>query len=197
MENKLTKRFVDTRAQKAILKKKFIVDSVCDKYFDADISLLEMVETKTKWDVTRDDGRTECILDSGYKWLGVYPKGESYAITGLYNKNNELVEFYFDMTKENGIENGIPYIVDIYLDLVITPNNEKYILDEDELEEALNDKILGKVEFDLAYETLHRLEKKYNLQENVDELALVMNKYLENMNDKIKNAEIIVKEDIL
>lgn len=197
MENKLTKRFVDTRAQKAILKKKFIVDSVCDKYFDADISLLEMVETKTKWDVTRDDGRTECILDSGYKWLGVYPKGESYAITGLYNKNNELVEFYFDMTKENGIENGIPYIVDIYLDLVITPNNEKYILDEDELEEALNEKILGKVEFDLAYETLHRLEKKYNLQENVDELALVMNKYLENMNDKIKNAEIIVKEDIL
>lgn len=197
MENKLTKRFVNTRAQKAILKKKFIVDSVCDKYFDADISLLEMVETKTKWDVTRDDGRTECILDSGYKWLGVYPKGESYAITGLYNKNNELVEFYFDMTKENGIENGIPYIVDIYLDLVITPNNEKYILDEDELEEALNDKILGKVEFDLAYETLHRLEKKYNLQENVDELALVMNKYLENMNDKIKNAEIIVKEDIL
>ena len=197
MENKLTKRFVDTRAQKAILKKKFVVDSVCDKYFDADISLLEMVETKTKWDVTRDDGRTECILDSGYKWLGVYPKGESYAITGLYNKNNELVEFYFDMTKENGMENGIPYIVDIYLDLVITPNNEKYILDEDELEEALNDKILGKVEFDLAYETLHRLEKKYNLQENVDELALVMNKYLENMKDKIKNAEIIVKEDIL
>lgn len=197
MENKLTKRFVDTRAQKAILKKKFVVDSVCDKYFDADISLLEMVETKTKWDVTRDDGRTECILDSGYKWLGVYPKGESYAITGLYNKNNELVEFYFDMTKENGIENGIPYIVDIYLDLVITPNNEKYILDEDELEEALNEKILGKVEFDLAYETLHRLEKKYNLQENIDELALVMNKYLENMNDKIKNAEIIVKEDIL
>ena len=197
MENKLTKRFVNTRAQKAILKKKFVVDSVCDKYFDADISLLEMVETKTKWDVTRDDGRTECILDSGYKWLGVYPKGESYAITGLYNKNNELVEFYFDMTKENGIENGIPYIVDIYLDLVITPNNEKYILDEDELEEALNEKILGKVEFDLAYETLHRLEKKYNLQENVDELALVMNKYLENMNDKKKNAEIIVKEDIL
>ena len=197
MENKLTKRFVNTRAQKAILKKKFVVDSVCDKYFDADISLLEMVETKTKWDVTRDDGRTECILDSGYKWLGVYPKGESYAITGLYNKNNELVEFYFDMTKENGMENGIPYIVDIYLDLVITPNNEKYILDEDELEEALNEKILGKAEFDLAYETLHRLEKKYNLQENVDELALVMNKYLENMNDKIKNAEIIVKEDIL
>lgn len=197
MENKLTKRFVNTRAQKAILKKKFIVDSVCDEYFDADISLLEMVETKTKWDVTRDDGRTECILDSGYKWLGVYPKGESYAITGLYNKNNELVEFYFDMTKENGIESGIPYIVDIYLDLVITPDNEKYILDEDELEDALNEKILGKEEFDLAYETLHRLEKKYDSQENVNELALVMNKYLENMNDKIKSAEIIVKEDIL
>ena len=85
----------------------------------------------------------------------------------------------------------------IYLDLVITPNNEKYILDEDELEDALNEKILGKAEFDLAYETLHRLEKKYDSQENVNELALVMNKYLENMNDKIKSAEIIVKEDIL
>lgn len=109
----------------------------------------------------------------------------------MYNENNELVEFYFDMIKESGVENGIPYNLDIYLDLVITPSNEKYVLDEDELEEALENKMIGKEEYNLAYDTLHRLEEKYKSQKEINKLMDIMQGYLNIMTEKIKDKEII------
>ena len=195
MENKLTKRFVDTRGEKVITKKQFMWKEINDNNFIGDISLLNMIETKNKWEMVREDGKEVCILDSGYKWLGVYPKDETYAITGLYDKDNKLVEFYFDMTKENGRENNKPYIVDIYLDLVITPDNMKIVLDEDELEDALNQNILGKEEYNLAYETLEKLQNKYSTNEDVEKLKNIFDRYLVDMLDKIKDEEIICKED--
>ena len=195
MENKLTKRFVDTRGEKVITKKQFMWKEINDNNFIGDISLLNMIETKSKWEMVRENGKEVCILDSGYKWLGVYPKDETYAITGLYDKDNKLVEFYFDMTKENGRENNKPYIVDIYLDLVITPDNMKIVLDEDELEDALNQNILGKEEYNLAYETLEKLQNKYSTNEDVEKLKNIFDRYLVDMLDKIKDEEIICKED--
>ena len=195
MENKLTKRFVDTRGEQVITKKQFMWKEINDNNFIGDISLLNMIETKNKWEMVREDGKEVCILDSGYKWLGVYPKDETYAITGLYDKDNKLVEFYFDMTKENGRENNKPYIVDIYLDLVITPDNMKIVLDEDELEDALNQNILGKEEYNLAYETLEKLQNKYSTNEDIEKLKNIFDRYLVDMLDKIKDEEIICKED--
>lgn len=187
MVSDLYKRFADSRGSKAILKKRFVAEEVSDENFNADVSIMEILETNSVWNVPRDNGESVCILDKNYKFLGVYPKDESYAITGIFNEQNKLVELYFDMTKENGVEDGRPYVVDIFLDLVITPENEKYVLDEDELEEALDRNIIGKAEFNLAYETLHRLEEKYKSQEDVDKLSSVMKNYLDDMLVKIKD----------
>lgn len=187
----LYKRFADTRAEKAIVKKKFYAEKVSDENFDADVSLIDIVENRSVWNVPRDNGDSVCILNKNYKFLGVYPKDESYAITGIFDENKELVELYFDMTKENGDEDGRPYIVDIFLDLVITPANEKYVLDEDELDEALEKKYISNVEYDLAYETLHRLESKYDSQESVNDLINVLKSYLDNLSKEIENTDII------
>ena len=192
----LHKRLAISRGERPIIKKKFLADRIQDKYFDADIFVIDMIETKNSWDVPRDNGETVCILNTGYKWLGVYPKNETYAVTGLYDNNKKLVEFYFDMTKENGVENGMPYVVDIFLDLVITPEYQKIVLDENELEEALNEKIIGKEEYDLAYKTLDRLMEKYESKESIDELKNVMQGYLEDMLQKVENEEIIIKKEI-
>ena len=187
----MKKRFVNTRAENYLTKKRFIADSICDENFDADLSLIDMIESNTRRCIVRDNGRSDCIVDSGFKWLGVYPKGEKYAITGMYDEKDELVEFYFDMIKDSGVENGIPYNLDIYLDLVITPYNEKYILDEDELEEALKSQKIEKEDYELAYDTLHRLETKYESQEEINKLKDIMQGYLKLMVQKIQDKEII------
>ena len=98
-----------------------------------------------------------------------------------YDQNKKLVEFYFDMVAGSGIENGVPYILDIYLDLVITGKNSKYVLDEDELQEGLEQNIISQVEYDEAYNTLDMLMKKYETNEELDKLKNVMQNYFDEM----------------
>ena len=75
--------------------------------------------------------------------------------------------------------------------IFLQSSNEKYVLDEDELEEALENKMIGKEEYNLAYDTLHRLEEKYKSQKEINKLMDIMQGYLNIMTEKIKDKEII------
>ena len=79
----------------------------------------------------------------------------------MYDDKDNLIEWYFDIAKEVGVENGIPYEDDLYLDLIIKPNGTLIILDEDELKEAFNNGIITKKDIDLVYNTLSKLQSKY------------------------------------
>ena len=79
----------------------------------------------------------------------------------MFDNHGKLIEWYFDIAKTVGIENGIPFEDDMYLDMVIMPNGKKIILDEDELLAARNEGIISQEEMDSAYNTLRELEKKY------------------------------------
>ena len=79
-----------------------------------------------------------CIKDNGYEWFEVYPDNENYAITIMFDEKLNLIEWYFDIAKEVGIENSIPYEDDLYLDMIITPDGQKLVLDEEELIDAFN-----------------------------------------------------------
>ncbi len=118
-----------------------------------------------------NNGKTEiCIKNENYEWFEVYPDNGKYAITIMFDENKNLIEWYFDIAKNVGVENGIPYEDDLYLDMIITPNGEKIIIDENELIEAFNKGDITKEDFDSAYQTLSNLENKYvnNLDELVD-----------------------------
>lgn len=104
---------------------------------------------------------TICIIDENYVWIELYPDDETYAITIKYDDKDNLIEWYFDVAKEVGIENGIPYEDDLYLDLLILPGGSSMILDEDELEAALRNGFVTKEDYDLAYGTLHKLQSLY------------------------------------
>lgn len=109
-----------------------------------------------------------CIKDNNYEWIEVYPADEKYAITIMYDDKGNLIEWYFDIAKNTGIENGIPYEDDLYLDMIITPNGEKIVIDEDELLEATKNGDITKEDVNDAYKTLSLLENKY--VNNIDEL---------------------------
>ena len=100
----------------------------------------------------------------------------------MYDNKKNLIEWYFDMVKLNGIENGIPYIDDLYLDLVIRRNGKQIILDEDELEEALNEKDITKDDFDMAYRTMREIQNKYG--DNLDDLIELTNKLYNKFNNE-------------
>ena len=104
-----------------------------------------------------------CIQDEKYEWIEVYPDNANYAITIMFDADNKLVEWYFDIAKKVGVDNGIPFEDNLYLDMVITPNGQKIVLDEDELLRAFENREITQSDVDNAYQTLNFLEKRYYL----------------------------------
>lgn len=123
-----------------------------------------------------------CIQDEKYEWIEVYPDNANYAITIMFDADNKLVEWYFDIAKKVGVDNGIPFEDDLYLDMVITPNGQKIVLDEDELLRAFENREITQSDVDNAYQTLNFLEKRYYL--NLDFLKELTNDFWTIFHDK-------------
>lgn len=102
-----------------------------------------------------------CIKNNNYFWLELFPKDDNYIITIMFDDHSNIIQWYIDISKSVCIDSDVPYQDDLYLDIVITPDGKKYILDIDELEEALSRGIISKKEYDFAFVVLKKVEKKY------------------------------------
>lgn len=99
-----------------------------------------------------------CLLDDGYTWILRLPMGENWSLTTMFDDKDNIIEWYFDITKENSLdENGQPFYDDLYLDVVAFPSGDVVLFDEDELKEALESGNITQGEFDLAYREAHKI----------------------------------------
>ena len=94
--------------------------------------------------------------------------------------NGDVVQWYFDICLENGVEDGVPWMDDLYLDVVVLPSGEIFQLDEDELEHAYKSGVLSKMEYDLAWnENREIMTQLKNNEFHLLTLALEHKKLLE------------------
>lgn len=96
-----------------------------------------------------------CIVDNQYSWLQQLPFNENFAITSMFDESGKIIQWYIDITSENGVDNGEPYMVDLFLDIIVLPTGEIIEKDKDELEEALQRNWITKLQYELAYQTFH------------------------------------------
>lgn len=182
MQVKNKKRFADSIKNKAnVLEIQQKMISIENAEFKGDIYLNKFISTKEKWIVEKN----KCILDDNYKWLQFYDYACKNCLTAMYDDKDEIVEWYFDIAKEIGKENGMPYEDDMYLDLVLLPNGKIILLDEDELEEALKNKQITEKEFKEAYQEVNQLMKKIKGKE--EKLKSFTDKYLNKIFQKSEN----------
>ena len=125
-----------------------------------------------------------CIRDNNYEWIEVYPTEGNYVITIMYDDKGNLIEWYFDISKNIGLENGIPYEDDLYLDMIITPDGKEIVIDEDELLSAKESGDITQDDVIKAYEILKELENKY--VNNINELNKLTNYLLNQFKENIK-----------
>ena len=150
--------------------------SVSDDYFSGDIYYYKFIDVKDK--ILIPNGK--CIMDNNYKWLEFYDYSSKSKLTAIYDENDKIIEWYFDIAREIGKDNGIPYEDDLYLDVVVTPSGDIILLDEDELKEAFNRREMTEEEFENAYKEAEQLMNK--LKNNKDKLKEYTDKYLVKMN---------------
>ena len=170
LKKRYADRFVGNRAN-ADLR----IISISDDYFSGDIYFYKFIDVKDKLLIPNG----KCIMDNNYKWLEFYDYSSKVKLTAIYDENSEIIEWYFDIAREIGKDNGIPYEDDLYLDVVVTPSGEIILLDEDELKEAFNKREMTKEEYENAYEEAKQLMNK--LKNNKDKLKEYTDKYLYQM----------------
>lgn len=154
-------------------------------YFKGYIAKVKANKVENPFDVSID-GQTWCVINTNYIYYIAYPDNENYALTIIYDENENIVQWYFDVAKSLGIENNIPFEEDLYIDLVIRPNGEYFILDEDELLEARDNNLITDDDVKLAYKVVKDLESKY--AKNLESLE----KFTENIKLEFFNNDYTV-----
>lgn len=98
------------------------------------------------------------IADRGYSWLQYYPKDCHYIVTAMFDEREEIIQWYIDTCKIQGVtDQGVPWFDDLYLDVVVLRNGEVFLLDEDELDDAIHRHDITQKDYQLAVSTAKRL----------------------------------------
>lgn len=171
----LKKKYADKYVDKKVKKAEQKILSVKENDFTGDVYFYNFLEVKDK--IVIPNGKS--ILDDNYKWLEFYDYNSKIKLTAIYDENNKIIEWYFDIARKIGNENGIPYEDDLYLDVVVTPSGEIILLDEDELKDALKRMEITNSEYENAYKEANHLKdrlrgKKDKLQEFTDKYLKLM-----------------------
>lgn len=108
-----------------------------------------------------------CLINNGYYIVEVLPKKENYTMRVFFNENRERLEYYFDISLKNGLdeESKIPYYDDLYTDITVKKDKIE-VLDEDELKEALEEQRISRDEYDLANKTRDKLLQSIKNKDN-------------------------------
>ena len=115
------------------------------------------------------NGKSVIYIDNGYYIVEITPLELFYNIRVFLDENADVIGYYFDVSRGNGIEENIPYYDDLYLDIVYSPGDNNFIeiLDEDELLEALNTGKITREDFDFANKVCSNLYKEILENQNI------------------------------
>lgn len=143
---------------KCILSKDLCCKNVESDLFTGYIGLLHIHEVSEP-QIWRFNGEDMVVCDNGVSWLTILPKDDFYCITAMMNQQSEVLVWYIDMIAGQGQgADGVVYIDDLYLDLVVYPDGTVLEDDMDELEDALKNGDISKELFDLAIGTCNKLK---------------------------------------
>lgn len=111
-------------------------------------------------------------LDKNYTVIEYTPLDEYYNVRAFVNDKLEILEYYFDITYENEIREGIPFYNDLFLDVVYfqkpATKSETYIHldDRKDLEDALKNNVIDKEQYEFAYKITAKLMKELKSKTN-------------------------------
>jgi uncharacterized protein len=153
----MKRKFGDRANWRRVTQRKFATRYVENQYYTGYITLYTIQALREP--LWKTYGKhTFRIADKGYSWLQYYPKDAHYIITAMFNEKSEVVEWYIDVCRNQGVtDQGVPWFDDLYLDIVVLRNGEVFLLDQDELDDALSRRIITARDYELAMQTVREV----------------------------------------
>lgn len=100
------------------------------------------------------------VIDNGYRMIYFAFIGENYDILKVYDADGNFRGFYVDILGYTKRRGNIVEMLDLFLDILIFPDGDFFLLDEDELEMALNYEIIDRKTFDFAIGVANNIIKR-------------------------------------
>ncbi len=104
------------------------------------------------------------VIRNGYAMLYFAFVGENYDILKVYDEKGNFKGLYVDVLAYTRREGNTLDMLDLFLDIFVFPDGRAFLLDEDELEMALNYGLIDRKTFEFAYrvagEILEKIKRK-------------------------------------
>ena len=161
----MKKKLVSKTYMRGVSSWEFIVTKNEDEDFFLCIKKINKIDGP--FEVQTEHGTT-LFIDDGYYIVEYTPMNKLYNGRVYLDRDLDEIEYYFDISNGNWLEDNIPYYDDLYLDLIIKPRkgNEQEVCDENELKDALINKEITLEEYDKAYKTLNELSEEIKQGKN-------------------------------
>ncbi|WP_454101168.1 DUF402 domain-containing protein [Metabacillus sp. SLBN-84] len=83
----------------------------------------------------------------------------------MFDSCGKVTQWYIDICKEIGAEKNVPWLDDLFIDIVVLPSGEVFQLDTEELEEARKQGDIDQELYELARYEAHRITKRIHNNE--------------------------------
>ncbi|WP_413381994.1 DUF402 domain-containing protein [Alkalihalobacillus sp. 1P02AB] len=153
----LKRKYGDRLKWKRIKKRKYAQSFMNSQPFTGHITLLKMVKVSHPLIVSYEE-HSLCIANDGYTWLQHFPQNQHHAVTTMFNQDGDWIQSYIDICVQNGVDQkGVPWLEDLFLDLIVLSTGEVIVKDEDELKEGLQKEMIEQELYDLAWQEGNRI----------------------------------------
>lgn len=100
------------------------------------------------------------VIDNGYCMLYFAFIGKNYDILKVYDEKGNFKGLYIDVLAYTKRYGDALEMLDLFLDIFVFPSGEAFLLDEDELEMALNYGLIDRGTLDFAYSVAGEILEK-------------------------------------
>lgn len=177
----LRRQFADNSNNKEIFSSEYKKMDLKDDPYFATACLINITKAGEKRWIERKNGEKQIILDSNYKWVLLYPKKGDFSVMAIYNIYSDFVQFTFDIGKNVQYKTKIPYLDDLYLDIVMTDDGEIQFLGEEELENAYKTGTIKPQDYEIAKKSADRIVNTFFKRKDYENLKATAQKYYEEL----------------
>ncbi|MCV4231739.1 DUF402 domain-containing protein [Virgibacillus sp. LDC1] len=162
----MKRKYADRIDWRRVVSRNFKCIFIEEQDFKGYVTLLTLHQVEKKLFV-QYQGEELCIAADGYFWLQQFPVNSNFCVTTMLNQSHEVLQRYIDISRSNGVsDEGIPYWDDLYLDVIVLPDGNFFIQDEDELEDALRQGHIKFQDYKLAKEKAAKIILEIRSGEN-------------------------------
>lgn len=125
------RKFANRHDWERILENRYVQMEVRDKCFSGTVALFQIDAVRAPQYKMHNE-KEFIVADAGYAWLQYFPDDEPFGVTVMFDDHGQIVQWYIDIVEAIGYEDGIPYMDDLLLDILIFPDGDVVRKDEDE-----------------------------------------------------------------